>query len=192
MATHASAKQYRPVHQFSGRVNKPRPTKVATKIFPRDAHLPRDANLSVQRHNHWQADGLYNPHDVHLSARRLKSFRRTEANLDGQVEAKPDAHARLTDHLARACLQAEESPQLDEQQKASTARVYPKLHGTSTSTIHSFGRRFRLYLLPFSFLILADILVRYVLFQLTRPLAQPAEWACWNLQRPAPLSALLT
>jgi len=35
-------------------------------------------------------------------------------------------------------------------------------------------------------------LVRYVLFQLTRPLAQPAEWACWNLQRPAPLHARLT
>src|SRR5258707_902854 len=45
MATHASAKQYRPVHQFSGRVNKPRPTKVATKIFPRNAHIPRNAYL---------------------------------------------------------------------------------------------------------------------------------------------------
>jgi len=102
--------------------------------------LPRNENLSVRRIS---------------SARRLKRFRHTEANLDGQVEAKPDAHARLTDHLARVrtrtCLQAEESPQLDEQQKASTAKGIPKIHGTSTSTIHSFGRRFRLYLLPFSF-----------------------------------------
>ena len=135
--------------------------------------FPRNENLSVRRTS---------------SARWLKHFRHAKANLYGQVEAKPDAHTRLADHLARACLQAEESPQLDEQQKASTARVYPKLHGTSTSTIHSFGRRFRLYLLPFSSLILADILVRYVLFQLTRPLALPAEWACWNLQRPAPPS----
>src|SRR5258705_11365720 len=45
MATHASAKQYRPVHRISGRVNKPRPTKVATKIFLRNAHIPRNAYL---------------------------------------------------------------------------------------------------------------------------------------------------
>src|SRR5258705_5905814 len=118
MATHASTKQYRPVHQFSGRVNKPRPTKVATKIFPSNAHFPRDAHL---------------PRDANLSGQRHKRFRRAEANLYGQVNAKPYAHAHLTGHLtghlARACtctcLQAEESPQLDEQ-KGINSKGIPK------------------------------------------------------------------
>jgi len=127
-------------------------TSSERKSFPRDVHPPHDAYL---------------PRDVPMGCKR---FRHAKANLYGQVEAKPHAHARLTghltDHLARArtrtCLQAEEPPQLDEQQKASTAKGIPKIHGTSTSTIHSFGRRFRFHFLTFSFLTLADILVRYV------------------------------
>src|SRR5258705_3885948 len=138
----------------------------ATKTFPCDGYLPHDGS---------------NASDTPKPTYTAKS------------KQKPDAHTRLTDNLARACtracLQAEESPQLDEQQKASTAKGIPDIHGTSTSTIHSFGRGSRLYFPLFSFLTFADILVRYVLFQLTRPLAQPAEWACWNLQRPAPLYA---
>jgi len=113
--------------------------------------LPRNENLSVRRIS---------------SARRLKRFRHTEANLDGQVEAKPDAHARLTDHLARVrtrtCLQAEESPQLDEQQKASTAKGIPKTSRNVDFDNPFIRAKISFFLSSFSFLTLADILVRYL------------------------------
>jgi len=84
-------------------------TSSERKSFPRYVHPPHDAYL---------------PRDVPMGCKR---FRHAKANLYGQVEAKPYAHARPTGHLARArtrtCLQAEEPPQHDKQQVIGSNQV---------------------------------------------------------------------